>query len=136
MLERLRFPTRLKSAIGERDLVRRLREGDDDAFETLVREFAPRMLAIARRFVPDGQDAQDLAQNALMSAVKAIHSFAQQAQLSTWLDRIVVNAALMELRNRHHRAEDSIEDLLPRFDDDGKWLDDSSNFASLGLRRT
>jgi RNA polymerase sigma-70 factor, ECF subfamily len=116
----------------ERDLVRRLREGDEYAFETLVRNFAPRMLAVARRFLPDGQDAQDVVQNALMSAVKAIHGFAQQAQLSTWLHRIVVNAALMELRNRRHRAEDSIEDLLPRFDDDGKWLNDNSNFASLG----
>jgi RNA polymerase sigma-70 factor, ECF subfamily len=116
----------------ERDLVRRLREGDEYAFETFVRDFAPRMLAVARRFLPDGQDAQDVVQNALMSAVKAIHGFAQQAQPSTWLHRIVVNAALMELRNRRHRAEDSIEDLLPRFDDDGKWLNDNSNFASLG----
>lgn len=115
----------------ERDLVRRLREGDEQAFETLVREYAPRMLAVARRFLPEGQDAQDVVQNALISAVKAIHGFAQQAQLSTWLHRIVVNAALMELRNRRHRAEDSIEDLLPRFDNGGTRLRDNSDFFSL-----
>lgn len=116
----------------EFELVRRLREGDECAYETVVRKFAPRMLAVARRFLPDGNDAQDVVQNALLSAVKAIHGFAQQSQLSTWLHRIVVNAALMELRRRRHHAEDSIEDLLPRFDDDGRWLAESTNFGSLG----
>jgi RNA polymerase sigma-70 factor, ECF subfamily len=115
----------------ERDLIRRLREGDERAFETLVREFAPRMLSVARRFLPERQDAQDVVQNALMSAIKAIRNFAQQSQLSTWLHRIVVNASLMELRSRHRRVEDSIEDLLPRFDHHGKWYGDDSNFTSL-----
>jgi RNA polymerase sigma-70 factor, ECF subfamily len=114
----------------ERDLVRRLREGDECAFETLVRKFAPTMLSVARRFLSEGQDAQDVVQNALISAVKAIHGFAHQAQLSTWLHRIVVNAALMELRNRRRRAEHSIEDLLPRFDNEGKRLHDNSDFFS------
>lgn len=116
---------------GERELVERLRAGDEMAFEILIRKFAPRMLAVARRFLPDEQDARDVVQNALISAIKALHNFAHQAQLATWLHRIVVNAALMELRSRRRRAEDSIEDLLPRFDQEGHWFDENSNFVSL-----
>ena len=115
----------------ERDLVRRLRAGDEHAFEVLVGRFAPRMLAVARRFLPDEQDARDVVQNALMSVIKAIHNFEQKSQLSTWLHRIVVNEALMEIRRRRHRGEDSIDDLLPRFDSHGKWSANDSNSGFL-----
>ena len=113
----------------ENDLVRRLREGDEDAFEVMVRKYGGRMLAVARRFLPVEQDARDAVQEAMISAFKAIHNFAGDAKLSTWLHRIVVNAALMQLRYRRRRAEESIDNLLPRFDEDGKWADESMHFA-------
>ena len=47
--------------------------------------------------------------------------FAKRACIGTWLHRIVVNAALMKLRSRRRRREDPIDDLLPRFRDDGRW---------------
>lgn len=113
----------------ENNLVRRLREGSDGAFEAMVRKYSGRMLAVARRFLPVEQDARDAVQEAMISAFKAIHNFAGDAKLSTWLHRIVVNAALMQLRYRRRRAEESIENLLPRFDEDGKWADESMRFA-------
>jgi RNA polymerase sigma-70 factor (ECF subfamily) len=102
-------------------LVGRLRDGDPEAFETVVREYGGRMLAAARRLVGTEEDARDAVQEAFLAAFKSIHSFAGAARLSTWLHRIVVNAALMKLRSRRRRREDSIEDLLPRFRDDGRW---------------
>ncbi len=107
----------------ERELVRRLRGGDEQAFEELVSQYAPRMLAVARRFLHGEQDVRDAVQNALISAINAIAVFNEQSRLSTWLHRIVVNASLMELRGRRRRAEDSMEELLPRFDQIGKWVD-------------
>jgi RNA polymerase sigma-70 factor, ECF subfamily len=102
-------------------LVGRLRGGDLEAFETVVREYGGRMLAAARRLVGTEEDARDAVQEAFLAAFRSIQSFAGAARLSTWLHRIVVNAALMKLRSRRRRREDSIEDLLPRFRDDGCW---------------
>jgi RNA polymerase sigma-70 factor (ECF subfamily) len=104
-------------------LVERLRAGDAEAFEALVREFGGRMLTTARRMVPGEDDARDVVQDALLSAFRAIHAFEGSARLSTWLHRIVVNAALMRLRSTRRRREESIDELLPRFDDDGHFAE-------------
>jgi RNA polymerase sigma-70 factor (ECF subfamily) len=103
----------------EAELITALRRGDDGAFERLVRTHGGRMLAVARRFVPHEQDARDVLQEAFVAAFRSIDGFSGGAKLSTWLHRIVVNAALMKLRSRRRRREDSIDDLLPRFAEDG-----------------
>jgi RNA polymerase sigma-70 factor, ECF subfamily len=103
----------------EAELVARLRRGDDQAFEQLVRTYGGRMLAVARRFLPSEHDARDVLQEAFIAAFRSIDGFAGGAKLSTWLHRIVVNAALMKLRTRRRRREDSIDELLPRFAEDG-----------------
>jgi RNA polymerase sigma-70 factor, ECF subfamily len=120
---------------GEDGLVARLRGGDAEAFETMVRDYGGRMLAAARRLVGTEEDARDAVQEAFLAAFKSIHSFAGAARLSTWLHRIVVNAALMKLRSHRRRREDSIEDLLPRFRDDGCWVEPPAQWgmASDGL---
>jgi len=66
-------------------------------------------------------EARDAVQDAFLAAFRGLASFKGDAKLSTWLHRIVVNAALMRVRSRTHRAEQSIDDLLPHFDDDGSW---------------
>jgi len=103
----------------ESELVDALRAGDDGAFEILVREQSPRMLAVARRFVRNEDDALDAVQDAFLSAHKSIGRFDGKAKLSTWLHRIVVNACLMKLRTKRRKPETSIEDLLPGYLDDG-----------------
>ena len=107
----------------ERDLqlLAALRRGEAAAFETLVRQYGGRLLATARRVLGNEHDAQDAVQEAYLCAFKAIGSFGSQAKLSTWLHRIVVNAALMKLRSRRRKPETSIDDLLPRFAADGEW---------------
>jgi RNA polymerase sigma-70 factor (ECF subfamily) len=100
-------------------LLERLRRGDDEAFTTLVHQHAGRMLATARRLLRSEDDARDAVQEAFISAARSIDGFAGGSQLSTWLHRIVMNAALMRLRNRRRRAEEPIDDLLPRFDAEG-----------------
>jgi RNA polymerase sigma-70 factor (ECF subfamily) len=107
----------------ERALVDALRAGDDAAYERLVREHGARMLAVARRLLGDGEDARDAVQEAFASAFRAIGSFHADARLSTWLHRIVVNAALMKLRTRRRKPEQPLDDLLPRFEADGHHRD-------------
>src|SRR2546428_12990193 len=62
-----------------------LRRGDDHAFATLVRQHGGRMLATARRFLRDDDEAQDAVQEAFVSAARAIGGFAGDAQPSTRL---------------------------------------------------
>jgi RNA polymerase sigma-70 factor (ECF subfamily) len=100
-------------------LVARLKAGDADAYEEMVRSLGGRLLAVARRMLRDEDAARDAVQDAMLSAVRAIQGFDGNARLSTWLHRIVVNAALMKIRHRQRRPEQSLEPLLPRFAEDG-----------------
>jgi len=111
----------------EDDFIERLKARDEGAFETLVQSYGARMLATARRLLGNEHDAHDAVQQAFISAFRAIAGFNADATVSTWLYRIVVNAAFMQLRSRRRRPELPIEDLLPHFDDAGRWVDESEH---------
>jgi RNA polymerase sigma-70 factor (ECF subfamily) len=111
-------------------LLNRLRAGDEHAFEDLVRKFGSRLLAVARRFVRNDEDAQDIVQSAYLSAFRALDQFEGNCQLSTWLHRIVVNTALMKLRSKRRKPEDSIEDLLPTFQEDGHHVEQFADWTT------
>jgi RNA polymerase sigma-70 factor, ECF subfamily len=103
-----------------------LRSGHEHAYEELVRQFGGRLLTIARRYLRSEADAADAVQNAFLHAFKSIDNFKGDSQLSTWLHRIVVNCALMHLRAARRRGEMNrvdIDDVLPRFDATGNWID-------------
>ncbi len=100
-------------------LVAGLRRGEAAAYEDLVRRCGGRMLSTARRILGDEEEARNVVQDAFLSAYRSIDRFAGDAQISTWLHRIVVNTALMRLRSRRRHPETPIEDLLPHFDGDG-----------------
>ncbi len=106
----------------ERALVARLRAGDGASYELLIRAYGGRMLAVARRLLRNEEDARDCVQEAFLQAFRNLEKFEGRASLGSWLHRIVVNAALMKLRSRARRPEESIEDLLPQFDADGHRL--------------
>ncbi|HSJ98833.1 MAG TPA: sigma-70 family RNA polymerase sigma factor [Myxococcota bacterium] len=99
-------------------LLERLRQNDADAFETLVRANAGRMLATARRLMRNEEDARDVVQEAFLAAFRALPDFAGQARVSTWLHRITVNAALMKLRSQRRRPELLLDELAPGAEDE------------------
>jgi RNA polymerase sigma-70 factor, ECF subfamily len=100
-------------------LVARLRAGDDAAYEHVVRTYSGRLLAVTRRILGTEEDARDSVQDAFLNAFKNLDRFEGNAKLSTWLHRIAVNAALMKLRTRKRKPEQSIDAMLPSFLDDG-----------------
>jgi len=103
----------------ESGFVAALRRGEEGAFERLVREYGGRLLAVSRRFLRNEEDARDALQDAFISAFRSLDRFEASSRLSTWLHRIVVNASLMKLRSRRRHPEEPIDDLLPRFLEDG-----------------
>src|SRR5438552_1595244 len=119
-----------ETVIDEAALVAGLRRGDNEAFELLVRTFGGRLLAVARRMVRNEEDARDVVQTAYLSAFRGLDTFAGGCQLSTWLHRIVVNAALMKLRSQRRKPEESIEELLPAFQDDGHHVEQFSDWTT------
>lgn len=94
----------------ESEFVSRLRDGDEDAYETLFRMHSGTMMAVARRFLRDSDDAADAVQDAFVSAFRAIRSFVGGARLGTWLHRIVVNACLMKLRGQRRNRLIPLDD--------------------------
>ncbi len=107
-----------------------LRSRDDQAFETLVRTYGGRLLAVARHLMRDEADAQDVVQSAYLNAFRGLDKFSGASQLSTWLHSIVVNTALMKIRSRRRKPEESIEALLPAFLADGHHVEQFSDWAT------
>ena len=126
---RVAHPAFISSRIDQVELLAALKRGDEWAFETLVREFGARLLAVARRFTRCDEDAQDVVQTAYLNAFRALDAFEGTAQLSTWLHRIVVNTALMKLRSSRRRPEVALEDLLPAFQPDGHHVEQFSDWG-------
>lgn len=114
--------------VSESSLVSALRAGSSDAFETLVRLYMARLLAVARRFLRNEEDARDAVQDAFISAFRSIQKFEAGAKLSTWLHRIVVNSALMRLRTKRRHPEEEIDELMPRFAEDGHHLQEPADW--------
>lgn len=112
-------PPQATQAPDESARLARLKEGEEAAFEELVRLATPRLLAVARRMLGREEDALDAVQKAFLSAFKSLDRFDGRSQLTTWLHRIAVNVCLMRLRSQRRRPERPIEEYLPAFLPDG-----------------
>ena len=111
----------------EEKLIRAGQRGDHQAVETLFRRYQRPLFQTALRVLGNTEDAEDALQDGLLSAYRNLKRFEGRSQFSTWLTRIVINAALMRRRSAKARPAVSLdepprEDELPaaeRFADDG-----------------
>jgi len=81
-------------------LLRQHAEGDTEAFSLLFKRHKDRLWAVALRVTCDPDDAADALQEAMISAFRRAGDFRGESAVTTWLHRIVVNAALDLLRRR------------------------------------
>lgn len=88
------------AADDDASLVARIVRRDDTAFEALMRRYNGRLFRVSRAILKDDRDAEDALQDAYLEAFRHIAQFRGDAQLGTWLTRIVVNQALMRLRRQ------------------------------------
>lgn len=99
------------------DLLQALRRHDPTAAERLLSRYGERAYRLARRITGNGQDAEEVVQDALCTVVRKIEMFRGESALGSWLYRIVANAAYHSLRRRQrHPREMSLDDVLPLFD--------------------
>jgi len=103
--------------LSDRDLLRLHVEGDDQAFAELFRRHKDRMWAVALRTVRDPDLAADCVQDGFIAAFRRADSYRGDAAVTTWLNRIIVNACLDRLRRRRPTSELPEYELADRHDD-------------------
>jgi len=93
-------------------LQQRVVAGERDAFEALMRAHNQRLFRIARGIVKDDHDAEDVVQEAYLSAFRNLQQFEGRSEFTAWLCRIAVNMALTHVRRRgqHQRWEADVLD--------------------------
>ena len=119
LLQTMPMPTIESDAIAceageDATLARRAAAADVSAFEALYRRHHRRVHGVIVRLVGQaGARAEDLTQEAFVRAWQALPAFRFESAVSTWLHRLAVNTALMELRARRSRPQaDDDEDAL------------------------
>lgn len=95
----------------EAGLVARAREGDLDAFDSLVRQHGPAVYRVALRMLGEPADAEDAAQESFVQAWRGLRSFRGQSGFGTWMYRIVTNKCINELARR--RETEPLEEESP-----------------------
>lgn len=87
----------------DRELVLAFVAGDRSAFEEIIVRYERRVFSVCLRMCGDQEDARDAAQETFVMAYRSLQGFRGDAQLSTWLHRVAVNASLDLLRKRSKR---------------------------------
>jgi len=102
-----REPTRIEAmhALDDAELVRIALRGDECAFRVIMQRHNRRLYRCARAIVRDDSEAEDVVQEAYVSAFSKLASFRGDSSLATWLTRIALNEALGRVRSRRPTIE-------------------------------
>ncbi|MDE0034755.1 MAG: sigma-70 family RNA polymerase sigma factor [Deltaproteobacteria bacterium] len=99
MTEALPYPLTLEDT--ERDVVRRVRDGDSDAYRLLVERYQARIHRLVGRLLgPDHGDVDDVVQEVFVKAFFSLRKFREDATFGTWITRIAINRARDELKKQ------------------------------------
>ncbi len=127
----------LKVEDDDRWLVERIRQGDVQAFEDLVRRHLRRVYRTLMGITGNREDAEEAAQDTFFKAFQHIGRFEERSRFSTWLNRIAINEGLQRLRR--HRELDSLDELVGEDREDDElfhptdlplWADDPEQLYS------
>jgi RNA polymerase sigma-70 factor (ECF subfamily) len=83
------------------ELVTRAAGGDQAAFQALVERHRSMVYRVAHQFAGNHHDAEDIAQEVFIKVYRSLDRFRQDAQLTSWLYRIVMNACIDHRRRQH-----------------------------------
>jgi RNA polymerase sigma-70 factor, ECF subfamily len=112
------LPENPAEAAYEAELIQRIKSGEHDLFYRLIQPYERRVYAAALAILRNEADAEDIAQDSILKALRHLSQFRGEARFSTWLLRITVNEARMRRRRMTAHAMDSINDTQ---DDEGEY---------------
>jgi RNA polymerase sigma-70 factor (ECF subfamily) len=101
-------------------LIKRVIQGDAEAFYELVRPYERAIFMAARSIVENDTDAEDVAQEAVMKSFANLSRFRGESKFSTWLTQITINEARMKLRKERRKLHESLNDQ--REDSEGDYF--------------
>jgi RNA polymerase sigma-70 factor, ECF subfamily len=96
----------------ESQLIERGLNGDSRALDALFARNTRSLYQTALRVLGNPEDAEEALQEGLLSAYRNLPRFERRSQFSTWLTRIVINAALMRRRSKRSRPAVSLDDIV------------------------
>src|SRR4051812_40914867 len=97
------IPTKESVELDDRQLVEQIRQGDDAAFETLVRRKTSKVYGLCYRVIGNGEDAKDISQLVFIKLWENLEKYDPQYAFDTWLYRMVTNVAIDFMRNKQSR---------------------------------
>lgn len=103
--------------VDDRELVRRVQEGDQEAFRALFERYHRRAYAVALGVVKNKQDALDVVQDGFVKVHRHIGKFQGQSSFYTWLYRIVMNLSIDHIRRRRNAKGLEYDDKVGRDDE-------------------
>ena len=106
----------------EAELIKGLLNGDQNSSKKLVETFWNELHFLATRLLADEAIAKDCVQEAFIKAITKIESYKGLGSFKAWLHQIVVNEALIELRKKSSRKEESLDELMLDFDSTGHYV--------------
>ena len=112
------------------DLARFAREGDESAFEEIMRRYSRRVFSYASKFFRQRSLVEEAAQEVFLKAFTELGSYEGRGSMEGWLTRITTNTCLNMLRSSRRRPELTVSDLT---DDETTWLD--NNLAAAATER-
>ncbi len=112
-------------ALSDEVLARRVLSGEMEAFPILVGRHQQKIYRLARRLTGSAADAEEVLQEAFLSAYRRLGSFRGEAKFSTWLYRIATNCAKTLNRGRARHPTEPLDAYLPRFDRAGRHARDA-----------
>ncbi len=88
-------------------LVRRVQQGEKEAFDLLVLKYQHRLIKLISRYIRDSAEVYDVAQDSFLKAYRALPNFRGDSAFYTWLYRIAINTAKNHLVSQSRRPPDS-----------------------------
>ena len=95
---------------GDLGLVRRVLEGDREAYELLVLKYQERIFRLIQRLLGRREEVEDLAQEVFLRAYRSLGSFKGESSFYTWLYKIALNTCRNYYRSIGRRPEGSVVD--------------------------
>ena len=92
---------------------------DEEALNEILNRYRERIYRTALKVTSNHNDAEDVVQEVSLTIYRKAHSFRTDAKFSTWLYRLVTNEAISRLRKIKRERTVSLDDYMPRFEDDG-----------------
>lgn len=128
--------------MNEFELIQKLKDGDEQAFKSLVETYQDMVFNTAIGIVQNAEDAEDIAQEVFIRIFRSIHTFKGESKLSTWIYRITTSCALDLVRSRKSKKRfaflqrlfgDGNEPIyeVPDFYHPGVAMDQKENAAKL-----